>query len=105
MLEDLNIQTINLTGGVSSSGRQRKLTEGNMPDQNEMQAINRDIFYANMKVEEAQKILVMQKTKFLMHMRCLSHGTINYPIRPRMHSYPTAIPYLSKQIIILQAVQ
>ena len=55
ILEDLNIQKINLSGSVCSSGRQRKLTEGNMPDQNEIQTINRDMFHANMEVEEAQK--------------------------------------------------
>ena len=34
ILEDLNIQLDIFTGGVSSSGRQRKRTERNMPDQN-----------------------------------------------------------------------
>ena len=55
ILEDLNIQKINLSGSVCSSGRQRKLTEQNIPDQNKMQAINRDIVHENIEVEEAQK--------------------------------------------------
>ena len=77
ILEDLNIQTIDLSGSVCSSERQRKLTEGNMPDENEVQKINGDIFHANMDVKEAQKILVILKKNFLIQVRYLCHGTTN----------------------------